>query len=165
MPLASGIEANLLDSASLFGSTRYLRLLCWTGTTPSDGAGITLNEDGSLPANVAEASWGGYAARLTVSTEWNAAVAGAPTLKQWPSAATGDVTFTASSGSGDVCAYAWTTSNAAFGVTQVISFGVMLDSNGAAAVVHVDSTHPLTFNSVTPIIERLGDPPPSVDPT
>lgn len=165
MPLASQTEANLLNSAALFGATRYLRLLQWNGTA-GQGTGTSLNEDGSLPANVTEPTTGGYAAHQVLSSEWGAAVAGAPSEKVWPGTGQLGYTFTPTGGaSWNIIGYAWTTNNSAITSANVISFGVMLDSLGDPATVTVDNTHPLAFNTVFPIIERFGDCPSGLDPT
>lgn len=165
MGFASGVEAALLDSVGLFGTTRYLRLLQWSGD-PNVGAGQELNEDGSLPPNMAEPTTGGYAVQTVLSSAWGDAVAGAPTTKQFPKAGGTGITYTPTGGaSWKICGYAWTTTNAVVSSSNVISSGVMLDATGAPALVTVDGSHPLVISETYPIIERLGDPPSGLDPT
>lgn len=165
MPLSSQTEANLLNSVALYGTTRYLRLLQWNGTA-GQGTGTTLNEDGSLPANVTEPTTGGYAAHQVLSSEWGAAVVGAPSEKVWPGTGQTGYTFTPTGGaSWEIIGYAWTTNNSAITSGNIISFGTMLDSLGAPATRTVTNGNPLAFTPTFPIIERIGDCPSGLDPT
>ncbi len=165
MGFTTQTEANLLNSSELFGSTRYLRLLQWTGTAGL-GSGVELNEDGTLPANVSEPSTGGYTYHQVLTTDWATVQQGAPTTKQWPKIGGTGVTYTPSGGaSWDIIGYCWTSDTAAISSSNVKSSGLMVDQNGDPATVHVDGSHPLTFDQNFPIVERLGDPPPGVDPT
>lgn len=165
MGFTTQTEANLLTSVTLFGATRYLRLIQWSGSAASWVA-TDLNEDGSLPATMAEVSTGGYAVHTVPASEWSTPNQAAPTTIQWPKTGTTGVTYTPSGGATwKVCAYAWTTNTNPVTSANVIASGVMVDSTGAACLLTVDATHPLTINDTYPIIERLGDPPPGVDPT
>ncbi len=165
MPLSSQTAANLLNSAELFGATRYLRLLQWNGT-PGQGTGISLNVDGSLPANVTEPTTGGYAAHQVLAAEWGDPIQGGPTEKIWPDVGETGFTFTPTGGaSWEIIGYAWTSNNSAVSSANVKTFGTMLDSLGDPATRTVDATHPLAFDPIDPIIERVGVCPSGVDPT
>lgn len=157
-------EAALLDST--FGQTLYLRLLEWDGANTNDGIGITANDDGTLPTNVTEVSTGGYTALAVASTDWADAVGGAPSFKQVPKSGGSALTFTPTGGATwDICGYCWTTDAAAISSANLVSSGVMIDSNGDPCVQHVTGAAPLSITDLQPIVERFGDTPAGVDPT
>lgn len=168
MPLSDAWEATTLDW--LYGRDLYLRLLNWSGD-PNAGKGVRLNPDASFPAGLAEVTTGGYAPLFVDGTgagnQWAAAVPGAPTEKQVPKTGGNALAFSPTGGATwTLSAYCWTTTNAAITSANYVSGGVLLGGDLLPTVRTVTAANPLNFTDVTPIIERLGDPPIAcVDPT
>ena len=159
--LSDAREVATLDS--IFSGTLYLRLLQWNGAV-GGGAGLTVNDDGTLPANVAEPTTGGYAPLSVSAASWAAAVAGAPTTKTVPNAAHSPLQFVPSGAAWNLCGYAWTTDTNAITSSNYVSGGVFVDSLNVPMIYHVADGEPLKFTDTYPIVERLGDPPVGVNP-
>lgn len=163
--LSNAREAALLDST--FSGTLRLRLLQWTGAS-GQGAGVTVNDDGTLPAGLQEISGSGYpSGGLSVpGSSWNSAVAGAPTIKTCPTVAASPLTFTPSGGTWtDIASYAWTSDTNSITSANFVSSGVFVDDNDDPHVFTLGDGEPLQITSSNPITERLGDPPSGVNPT
>lgn len=149
-------EAAILDTQ--FSSAVYLRL--FTGV-----AGLQVGDDGSIPGGLAELSTGGYAPLLVSAASWASAIGGSPSVKTVPNPTHSPINFTPSGVTWQVCSYAWTSDANAVTASNLISSGVFADVNSTPIVYTVLPGVPLSFTNAFPIVERLGDPPPGVNPT
>lgn len=144
-------RAILDDASSGLGRTLYLALFKWTGTSGA-GTGVTPNDDGTLPTNLAEVSGGGYARLSVASSDWAAATGSAPASKSTNATKT------------------WTASGAAYGEVvawglydastsgNLVCFGSITNSGGTAITVTVVDGATVGFDSTNPIKMQLGDP-------
>lgn len=145
-------EQAILDNATVgLGRTLYLGLYKWTGTAGA-GAGQTANDDGTLPANVAEVNTGGYARLTVTSGNWNAATGTSPASKQTNTT----LSWTASGAAfGELSG--WGLYTASTGGTPVC-IGTLTNSSGTATSVTVNSGETFQFDATNPIKVQLGNP-------
>lgn len=163
---AKATQTAFLDNATVgLGRTLYLALIKWTGTSGA-GAGQEPNDDGTMPANVAEVSGGGYARKSVASTDWSSAVAGAlgtASSKQVPKSGGAAITWTASGAAyGEIVAYALYDASSA---GNMIWSGCLTDSSGTPVYRTVSDGDSFTFDETNPIVVKAGDPAKVVDAT
>ncbi len=155
--LSDAQEVTILNSA--FAGTLYLRFL--TGT-----AGQTANDDGTLPSGCTEVTGLTFTPTggIIPGSYWNSAVGGSPTTKSVPRALNSPIS--ASKGTTwTSTGYCWTSSSGTISSANLVSSGVWVDTNSVPIVVTTGASVPFEITSTAPIIERLGDPPPGVNPT
>lgn len=156
--------------AGIFGGFQrnlYLRLLGGASATP----GLCVNDDGTLPGALTEIT----TAQLVLGTRWADPVVGTPTTIQVPKVGGAAINFTNSGSTWvNVCAYAWTNDANPIGPLNYVAGNPLTYYNETtgtyqAGVKNVLLGQTVSFDAgVVPsnaIVERLGDPPPTTNPT
>ena len=142
----------------------YFRLLGGVSAV----AGMTVNDDGTLPGALSEVT----TPQLVLGTRWANPVVGTPTTIQVPKAGGANIIF-ANSGAtwANVCAYAITTDANPISPTNYVAGDPLTFFNPATNTYQVGaqsvvSGKSIVFDPVTnPIVERLGNPGPVTNPT
>lgn len=145
-------------------STLYLRLLIDTTTDPDqlilDG-NHQLNDDGSFPTGLAEASAGGYAPLEILAAAWSdAAMVGELAVSQCPKTGDPAIGFTATGADiGDVVGWALTTDTAAITSSNFKECGRIRNTDDTADTwVPLDDGATIEWTVSRPLKVRQGPP-------
>lgn len=156
-------EKAILDSATVgLGRTLYLALFRWSGTT-GQGAGKTINDDGTLNSgeatNVREVTATGYARKQIASDYWLNATNIGYASKALASAVTWNAGAEAY---GEICGWGLFTASAgvasgAASAAGLVCSGTLTNSIGQDSSVQVNANETFQFDSTNPIRVQLGD--------